>query len=90
MTENANGNKDMIVNVPIPALAGVLLLAAAGAAYTYWQRDNMPSPGDAIKSVAPKPGFGRRIALRTAISMIENDTSRKLLLVVLKTLVKRV
>jgi len=74
--------------------AGIgLLLAAAGFAF---MRSQKTSPGDlAGKVMSRKPGMSApfnpkgKWALNTLIRVIEHDTSRKMLLGVLKAMAKR-
>lgn len=84
------------VNIVIGGAGVGLLLAAASVAYFRSQKTSQgPLAGalDSAKSKASIPGipinFKGKWALNSAIRMIEHDTSRKVLLTVLKSIAKR-
>lgn len=70
-----------------------LLLAAAAVAYMRSQKTSGGKISETFasaRSAAPLPiNFKGKWALNTAIRMIEHDTSRKVLLVILKSMAKR-
>ena len=90
MNEDSESKPVISGSVPIGALAaGVIVGAAVLAAYLLTNRDN----GDVASSVKSKArsgkGFGRKLGLMTAITLIENDATRKVVLAVLKAIARR-
>jgi len=89
-TEKIGGSP---LNVVIGGAGLGLLLAAAGVAYFRSQKSGAGKLAAAMgsaKSRRPIPvNFKGKWALNTAIKVIEHDTSRKVLLGVLKAMAKR-
>jgi hypothetical protein len=81
------------INVIIGGAGLGLLLAAAGVAYVRSQKQTRGPVSEAIqaaKAKGPIPvNLKGKWALNTAIKLIEHDTSRKVLLSVLKAMAKR-
>ena len=89
MTIENNESKNMSVSVPMGALAGVLAIAVGAAIYVTLSRgDDTPAPS-ASGAKAKAKGMRRRFGLMTAITIIENDTTRKVLLAALRAMAKR-
>ena len=88
MAEEGNEGRHIAVSMPIGALAAVLVITAAGLAYTLLLREE--DSGEGMPRPKGKGGSMRRkLGLRTLIAVIENDASRRLLLAVLRALARR-
>lgn len=88
MAEEGNEGRHIAVSMPIGALAAVLVVAAAGLAYTLLLREDESGEGTA-RSKGKGGSMRRKVGLRALIAVIENDASRRLLLAVLKALARR-
>lgn len=87
MTESDNGNKGVAVSVPVGALGAAAALALAGAGYAYFMRSSAEPDENGQK---PRSGgLRRRLSLMTAIALIENDATRKLVVAALRAMAKR-
>lgn len=91
MTTENNESKNMSVSVPLGALGAVLAIAVGAAVYIVLNRgeDESVPPTPGAKAKAKAKGMRRRIGLSTAITIIENDTTRKVLLAALRAIAKR-
>jgi hypothetical protein len=87
MTDEVNGGRHISVSMPVGALATVLVIALAGFAYTFLLRED--EEGENAGRPKPKGSIRRKVGLKTLIAVIENDTSRRLLLAVLRALARR-
>jgi hypothetical protein len=88
MSEENVTDRNISVSVPMGALATALVLALAAAAYTLIGREGESeeaTTGQKTKS----GGIRRKLGLMTLITLIENDTTRKLLVSVLRAIAKR-
>lgn len=77
-----------IPKAPIGALGALAAIVLAGAAYAVSNRtteDEQVTPGVRARA----GGMKKRLGLMAAIAVIENDTTRKLLLTTLKAMAKR-
>ena len=86
--EQQNGDKTNIsVSVPIGAIATLVVLGLATAGYLVASRNSE------AEDSAEKPKSGRnvrrRLGLMTAITLIENDTTRKAVLAILRAMARR-
>jgi hypothetical protein len=86
MKESENASKGIAIKAPIGALGVAAALALAGAAYTYFSRGEQASE-NGLK--AKTGGMRRRLSFMTLIALIENDTTRKLLVAALRAMSKR-
>jgi hypothetical protein len=82
-----DGKPNISVSVPIGALATLVVLGLATAGYLIATR------GSEEDAVSDKPKSGRnvrrRLGLMTAITLIENDTTRKAVLALLRAMARR-
>lgn len=89
MANDGNGKASVSVGVSIGTLAGLLLLAGAGAAYAYFSREGAENPLSGLQRPGPRKGFPRKVGLMALASMIENDATRKVLVALLRAIARR-
>lgn len=75
------------VSVPLGAIASAVVLGVVAAAYVIMTREEDGNSDVGAKSRSSS--FGRKIGLRTLITLIENDATRKVLVAALKALARR-
>jgi len=91
MTEDKNAKTIISGSVPLGAIAlGALIAVAAATAYLLTNREN----GGVTATIKDKgksgrKGFGRKLGLMTAITLIENDATRKLVIALLRAMARR-
>lgn len=92
MTENENDSKNVALSVPTGALAAVVLLGLAAAAYTLLNRgeeeEGASGSGSGQKS-SRGGGMRKKLGLMALITLIENDATRKVLVAALRAIAKR-
>ncbi|MGI8824040.1 MAG: hypothetical protein ACR2JC_00050 [Chloroflexota bacterium] len=84
---NDGPEQKLSVSVPLAAIAAAVLLGLAAAAYALTNQDE--SLSDKVSKVKPSKGLGRKIGLRTFITLLENDATRKVLIAALKAISRR-
>jgi hypothetical protein len=89
--DNADQEKPNIsVNVPIGGIATLLLLGLAAVGYMMASRKSEPeSQSVTEKAMASGRNVRRRLGLMTVITLIENDSTRKLVLALLRAMARR-
>ena len=75
--------RNVSVSLPLAAVGGLLLMAAAAVAYAFILR------GDQEEGSSPRKTIRRKFGLMTAITLIENDATRKLVIAVLRAMARR-
>lgn len=82
-----DGKSNISVSVPIGGIATLLVLGLATAGYLIATR----SGDDEGSSEKPKSGrnMRRRLGLMTAITLIENDATRKVVVAMLRAMARR-
>ena len=89
MADSENGGKNISASVPLGTLGGLLVLGLAAAAYTYFAREGeIGNPVEALQNVKPK-AVRRKVGLMTLVALIENDTTRRVLVALLKAMARR-
>ena len=81
------GKTNISVNVPIGALATLLVLALGTAGYLLASRGS--EDGGITDKVKSGRNMRRRLGLMTAITLIENDATRKVVLAMLRAMARR-
>jgi hypothetical protein len=81
-------NESVALSLPVPLVAAGLLVGLAVAAYVLMGHDS--AGADQAGSLRkPVKKFRRKMGLTTLITLIENDTTRKLLVTALKAMARR-
>ncbi|MBV9282283.1 MAG: hypothetical protein JOZ41_19550 [Chloroflexi bacterium] len=90
MSDDNNGKPVISGSVPVSALAAAgLMVLAAVTAYLLVNREDSEL-GDTVREKTRGGGkLGRRLGLRAAIMLIENDATRRVVLAVLKAMLRR-
>ncbi|HEX8919358.1 MAG TPA: hypothetical protein VF898_12700 [Chloroflexota bacterium] len=89
MAENDDQQKGISVSMPVGALAAATLVGlAAAAVYMVINREDDTLQDIKTKSRGGK-SVGRKFALLTAIALLENDMTRKVVLRILRTMARR-
>ena len=89
MADDQDGNTDFSVSVPMSLIAAVAaVVLAAVAAYLLTNQSNEGSATSGNHSSKGK-SLGRKVGLRALITLIENDTSRKVVVATLKAMARR-
>ncbi len=90
MSQDNEGKPIISGSVPLGAVAaGVILAAAAAAAYLMTNRENVDVAGAIKEKGKSGKGLGRKLGLMTAITLIENDATRKVVVAVLRAMARR-
>jgi hypothetical protein len=90
MADDNDGKPIISGSVPLGAIAAVALIAAAAAtAYLLANRDNGGAASTSRERSKSGRGFGRKLGLMTAITLIENDATRKLVIALLRAMARR-
>ncbi|GAC1325255.1 MAG: hypothetical protein NVS2B16_25420 [Chloroflexota bacterium] len=76
------------VSVPVGAIASAVVLGLVAVAYVIMSRQDEGGIDVTGKAKAGK-GFGRKVGLKTLITLIENDATRKVLVAALKAIARR-
>ena len=84
--EDDQGQK-ISFSIPFGAIAAAVLLGLAAVAYVLSSRQQ--NGVDTARKPRSGRAFGRRVGLRTLITVIENDTTRKVLVAALKAIARR-
>jgi flagellar basal body-associated protein FliL len=86
-TNETTSGRKVSVSVPITSVATLILLAAGTAAYLLVSRQ------DEEEVTAQKPrtvkSIRKRLGLLTLVTLIENDSTRKMVLALLRAMAKR-
>jgi hypothetical protein len=87
MAQDEGQGSNFSVSVPIGALAGAAVLAAAAGAYALLNRseEEGESPGGSRRS----RNMRRRVGLMAIITLLENDASRRVVLALLRAMARR-
>jgi hypothetical protein len=88
MTEENVTDRNLSVSVPVGAIATALVLGLAAVAYTLIGREGESDETNTSQKTK-SGGIRRKLGLMTLITLIENDTTRKLLVSVLRAIAKR-
>jgi len=89
MAEDSNQEQGISVSLPMGVLATAILVGlAAAVAYTLTNRETDPIQGTKEKGRGGK-GFTRKLTLMTAVTLLENDATRKVVLAVLRAMARR-
>lgn len=86
MAEDSTGTGTTIPKAPLGAVAVTAALVLAGAVYAITSRGGETEESG---SKGKSGNVRKRLGLMTAIAVIENDTTRKLLLATLRAMAKR-
>ena len=90
MTQDSDGKPIISGSVPLGAIAaGALIAVAAAAAYLLANRENGGVTATIREKGKSRKGFGRKLGLMTAITLIENDATRKLVIALLRAMARR-
>jgi flagellar basal body-associated protein FliL len=86
-TNETTSGKKVSVSVPITSVATLILLAAGTAAYLLVSRqDEEETPTQKPRTVK---SIRKRFGLLTLVTLIENDSTRKVVLALLRAMAKR-
>jgi hypothetical protein len=85
---DTNGKSNLSVSVPIGGLATLVVLGLATAGYLLASR-NSDDDAPAEKSKPSGRNVRRRLGLMTAITLIENDATRKVVVAMLRAMARR-
>jgi hypothetical protein len=77
------------VSVPIGAVAVAALVALGVASYLLTNRSDETTTGTAGQVARSGRRAGRRLGLNVAITLLENDATRKVVLALLKAMARR-
>jgi hypothetical protein len=90
MTQDSDGKPIISGSVPLGAIAaGALIAVAAAAAYLLANRENGGVTATIREKGKSRKGLGRKLGLMTAITLIENDATRKLVIALLRAMARR-
>jgi hypothetical protein len=91
VSEESDDNQNVALSLPVPVVAAGLAAGLAVAAYVLLGRSNAAvEPVDkATKATKATKKFGRKLGLTTLITLIENDTTRKVVVAVLRAVARR-
>jgi len=86
MTQEENGGKNVSLALPVGALGAALAIGLAAAAYTYLSSDDA---GESSDTKAKAGSMRKKLGLKTIITLLENDATRKVVISVLKAMARR-
>lgn len=90
MADDDTARQNFSVSVPLGVLAaGVIVGLAAAAAYVISIQGNGETTTMPRGAAKKGKGMGRRFALLSLVTLIENDTTRKAVVAVLRAIAKR-
>jgi hypothetical protein len=88
----SNNSDDAAFSVSLPvgaAVAGVLLATTAAAAFLLLGRNEETEQQSSAGARASGKSFFRRIGILGLVTLIENDTTRKVVVAILKAMARR-
>lgn len=88
MTDDDNAQTWSVPVAPIGAIVVALALAAAAAAYLRTESGGAIAES-AAQRVRPSRNVRRKVLLTTLVTLIENDTTRKVVVAALKAMARR-
>ncbi|GAC1442990.1 MAG: hypothetical protein NVSMB52_00810 [Chloroflexota bacterium] len=89
MTDNVNDSQNFSVSVPVGALGTLVVLGLAATAYIVYGRTDGEDPVASAAKSKLGGGMRKKLGIMTLVTLIENDTTRKLLVSVLRAMARR-
>ena len=86
--EEKEGKQNISMSVPIGGIATLVVLGLATAGYLVASRNSEPE-GAVERARSSGRAVRRRLGLMTLVTLIENDTTRKVLVALLRAMARR-